>query len=153
MFRILEEAGRRIISALVPERRENKWSGLDRGPGYRIEDLGRPAVFCLPKDKLSWRIEDRSIEEVLIEFLASEFGGFSCDTRQQFGVWRDGREIVHYDTCTVFEVSFVGKEHIPKLASLLGLIARGIGEECIYFKAGQYSALIWPDGNFELGPS
>ncbi|MEA3249383.1 MAG: hypothetical protein U9Q03_03435 [Patescibacteria group bacterium] len=144
MFRTLKAIGRVLMTHIDGTYKENKWAGLDCGPGYRIEDLGRPAVFCLPEDKLTWRIEGRSINDMLVEFLAAEFGGFSCDTRQQFGVWRDGREIVHYDTCIVFEVSFVGKERIPKLASILGLIAKGIGEKCIYFKAGQYSALIWP---------
>ncbi len=144
MFRTIREAGGTILSALIPGSGKSKWAGLDKGPGYRIEDLGRAAVFCLPSDKLDLNLGGRTVEEALTEFLTMEYGGFSRSFRDQFGVWRDGEEVVHYDRCTVFEVSFVGKERIPRLASVLSVVARGIGEACIYFKAGQYSGLIWP---------
>jgi len=42
-------------------------------------------------------------------------------------------------------VSFDGKDRIPSLLAKLGEIAKLIGEECIYCKAGQYAAIIYPD--------
>lgn len=45
---------------------------------------------------------------------------------------------------TKFEVSFVGKERIPKLKQFLAVIGRKINEECIYLLTGADAWRIYP---------
>ncbi|MDP3962947.1 MAG: hypothetical protein Q8Q39_00425 [bacterium] len=122
---------------------ENKWSGLD-GEEYTIEDLGRPAIFLLPSHKLRSEISGKSIEEDLHQFLSENFGAFTTTAVPYFGFWRGSGTRVVYDESRLYEVSFAGKDRIPLLLDKLARVARVIGEECIYFKAGQYACLVYP---------
>lgn len=122
---------------------EDKWAAL-QGEGYRLENLGRPAVFLLPSHKL--RTDDgsgRTIGDALHRFLVENFGAYTCTTVPYFGFWH-GQSGAAYDECRLYEVSFDGKEHIRTLAAKLAEVARIISEECIYFKAGQYACLVYP---------
>ncbi len=122
----------------------NKWFGLG-GETYEIEDLGRAAVFLLPSNKMKMSVGERTVEEELCSFLAETFGGFSITTVPYFrGFWRDSNAKISYDECCLCEVSFVGKERISVLLAKLSEIASIIGEQRIYFKAGQYSSLMRP---------
>ncbi|MBI2109214.1 MAG: hypothetical protein HYT93_03510 [Parcubacteria group bacterium] len=115
----------------------SKWCGLDN-EFFTFVDLGRPAVFLLPVKKIL------QIEENLHRFLIKHFGTFTYIPMPSFGAWRSGNQVIVYDECRLYEVSFVGKEKITLLARKLAQIATAIQEECIYFKAGQYAALIYP---------
>ena len=121
----------------------NKWLGL-KGETYRIEDLGRPAMFLLPSHKLRMAMGAATVEENLHQFLSKEFGAFTTATVPYFGFWRSANDQVAYDECRLYEVSFVGKERIPFLLEKLAEVAVAIEEECIYFKAGQYACLVYP---------
>ena len=121
----------------------NKWAGLD-DESYKIEDLGRPAVFLLPLEKLKTTIGDKTAEEELHAFLTKNFGAFTTTTVPYFGFWRAAGTQIIYDECRLYEVSFAGKEKIPLLLKKLAEVARAIGEECVYFKAGQYACLVYP---------
>lgn len=122
---------------------EDKWANL-QGEGYRLENLGRPAVFLLPSHKMQreWS-SGVTVERRLHEFLLAEFGGFTSTLVPYFGFWHGGT-MANYDECRRYEVSFVGQERIPVLLNLLASIARQIGEECVYFTAGQYACLVYP---------
>lgn len=122
---------------------EDKWFTL-QGEGYRIENLGRPAVFLLPSHKLQkeWK-GGQTVEEWLRQFLLEQFGGFTSTLIPYFGFWHGGTNAV-YDECRRYEVSFIGPERIPMLLTQLATIARHIEEDCIYFTAGQYACLIYP---------
>jgi hypothetical protein len=122
---------------------QNKWESLI-GEGYKIEDLGRPAIFLLPTKKLRQKIDDANIEEDLHRFLTENFGSYTSLLIPTFGFWRDQKKAVIFDECRQYEVSFVGKERIPVLLKKLAQIAIIIQEECIYIKAGQYSGLVYP---------
>lgn len=128
---------------------ENRWEGLG-SQEYTLLDLGRPAVFFLPRQKLETRMPNgRSISEELEKFLTDEFGGFTMlggtgEILEFKGFWRDGTHRIVYDECVICEVSFVGKERIPMLLRKLAEIAIVANEECIYFKAGQYTSLVLP---------
>lgn len=122
---------------------EDKWAGL-RGEGFRLENLGRPAVFLLPSHKLRMDNGNGStVGDVLHAFLTQHFGAYTCTTVPYFGFWH-GKSGANYDECRLYEVSFVGPERIPLLLAELARIAKLIGEECIYFKAGQYACLVYP---------
>ncbi|TSC83266.1 MAG: hypothetical protein G01um101419_96 [Parcubacteria group bacterium Gr01-1014_19] len=122
---------------------ENKWRGLE-GRGYRLENLGRPAIFLLPVWKLKAKLGKTTIEQNLHRFLISQFGAYTSTTIPSFGVWKNTRKAVVSDECRQYEVSFNGKERIPLLAGKLAEISKLIGEDCVYLKAGQYSCLVYP---------
>ena len=121
----------------------NKWSGLE-GEGYRIEDLGRPAVFLIPVRKLKVGVLGRTTEEKLRRFLIGNFGAFTSSRVPSFGFWKDIEQATISDECAIYEVSFVGKDKISILLKELAQTARDIDEKCIYFKAGQYACLVYP---------
>lgn|GEM_PF-1790288 len=123
---------------------EGKWDEFKKGKNYDLIDLGRPAVFFLPAKKLSMKIGRLTVEEHLKRFLVCAFGAFTNTRISSFGFWKDQSQKIVYDECCIYEVSFVGKDKIPALLEEIARIAHVIGEECIYFKAGQYSSLIYP---------
>ncbi len=49
-----------------------------------------------------------------------------------------------YDEHRLYEVSFDGRERIGSLIAMLAKIALAIEEDCLYFKAGEDTCLIYP---------
>ncbi len=124
--------------------RGNKWAAL-AGRGYRIEDLGRPAIFLIPIKKLKKKIRGVSVEKDLHKFLVNNFGAYTTSTIPGFGFWKNAERATISDACREYEVSIFGKGKIPALLKKLAEIATATEEECIYMKAGQYSALVYPE--------
>ena len=123
---------------------ESKWSEFLKGENYRLVDLGRPAVFLIPSKVFSLPFKNgATIETAVKAFLIDNFDGFTMTAVPNFGFWYDGHEHI-MDESVKFEVSFLGKDHIPILLSFLADVARLGGEDCIYITAGQYAALIYP---------
>ena len=123
--------------------KKSKWRNLC-SQYYKLKDLGRPAIFLLPTSKLKKKIDGKSIENDLHEFLVSRFGAYTTSTIPSFGFWKDNKKATISDECREYEVSFLGKDRIPSLIKKLAKIASVIGEECIYLKTGQYSCLVYP---------
>ncbi len=123
---------------------EGKWTSLS-GEGYRLEDLGRPAIFLIPTKKLKIKIGEVTVEDGLHGFLTQNFGAYTSSTVPSFGFWKSSGEAVIFDECREYEVSFLGKEKLPFLLKKLAEIAIIINEDCLYIKAGQYSALLYPE--------
>ena len=121
----------------------NKWEGLDTEK-FWFEDLGRSAIFLIPVAKLQIAMDGKTVEKSLFEFLVVQFGAFTYSTVSNFGVWVDGKQVLVYDECRLYDVAFVGKERIPMLADKLVDILQATGEACMFFKAGQYASLIHP---------
>lgn len=117
---------------------ENKWKEFE-SKEYRIENLGRPAVFLIPSKK----IEGTALEKELHQFLIKNFGAFTVRSDFDFGFWKSEGVIIN-DHCKEYEVSFAGKDRISLLLKKLTEIVSQIGEECIYVKAGQYAAAVYP---------
>ena len=92
---------RMVDSPLEDAGMPSKWDGLD-GPGFRFEDLGRPAVFLIPVSKLQKRIGGKSAAEDLDHFLTQNFGAFTRMTIVNFGVWVDGPKTIVYDKCSLY---------------------------------------------------
>lgn len=123
---------------------ESVWEQF-RGEEYELKDLGRPAVFLLPSHKLRLKEENgKTIEDNLHSFLIEKFGAFTTTSVPYFGFWHDKKTQIDYDECRLYEVSFLGKENIPPLLTRLSQIAKEIKEDCVYFKAGQRTCLIYP---------
>lgn len=133
---------------------ESKWKGFENPARYHIEDLGRPAIFLIPKKKLDLKVvwPSSSVNGgsytadcrwFIEKFLAEHFGAFTVTEAPVFGIWNNGKMTAH-DTCAQYEVSFVGKEKVPMIMQMLAFVAKQIGEESIYFKAGQYACLVYP---------
>jgi hypothetical protein len=122
----------------------SKWDELKDDARYVIVDLGRAATFLLPSHKLQMPMNGRTVEEDLREFLTAEFGAFTTTTFPTAGFWRANNTSITYDECRQYEVSFLGKDRIPDLLAKVAEVAVAINEICIYFKAGQYTCLVYP---------
>ena len=120
----------------------NKWREF-QSESFKIVNLGRPAVFFIPVRKLKGA-RGNKIRQDLHLFLITRFGAYSASLVPSFGFWRDASKAMVTDECTVFEVSFDGKEKIPILVKKLAELALETKEDCIYLKAGQYSCLVYP---------
>jgi len=121
------------------------WQGL-AGPGSRIVDLGRPAVFYIPIVKLDVLVAPSkvTVREWLHEHLIREYGAYTSCHAPQVGFYCSGDGIHVGDESAQYEVSFVGKERIPDLTAMIAQLARVTEEECIYLRTGQYSCLVYP---------
>lgn len=122
---------------------DTKWSEFER-PDYRLQDLGRPAVFIIPVRALAQSIDGETLSENLNRFLVGNFGAYTVMTIPGFGIWKGPGGSPVSDESRIYEVSFKGKENIPLLMKKLAQIAELTGEECIYLKTGQYSCLVSP---------
>ncbi len=122
----------------------NKWAEFLNNPGYNLANLGRPAIFLLPTKKLKRKFRNTSVEKDLHGFLVNNFGAYTTSLISNFGFWKSDTEMLTYDECREYEVSFAGKEKIPLLLAKVASISAYIGEDCIYFKAGQYACLVYP---------
>jgi len=125
---------------------KSRWREFNDRSKYRLVDLGRPAVFYIPENKLNIIIGGETVEEYLQNFLSREFGAFTSSVVANFGLWINKQRVVYRDRHRVYEVSFEGKNRIPALLERIAEVARIVDEECIYFKAGQYSCLVYPAG-------
>jgi hypothetical protein len=120
---------------------ENKWRTF-KNSHYRLLNLGRPAVFLLPIKKLQTRIGKKAKADLHV-FLIENFTAYTI-TAYSIGVWKDSGGSPVQDKCQMYEVSFTGRNRIPMLLQKLAKLAKILNEECIYFKAGQYSCLVYP---------
>jgi len=114
-----------------------------RGPGLRLEPLGRMAVFLLPSLKLKQQKLGRSYEEIVHHFLMKHFGGYTASAGNIFGFWRDtqtGRE--YYGEHKEFKVSFRGRDRVAMLQRFLGRLAHELGEHSIYLEYGEDAWLV-----------
>lgn len=123
---------------------KNPWKEFE-DESYRLEDLGRAATFLLPSHKLRMDFGDSTVEKVLENFLFDNFYAFTTTTFPSAGLWRNNENKVFYDECKRYEVSFAGKEKIPIIIKKLAEICKHIEEECLYFTAGQYVCIIYPN--------
>lgn len=118
----------------------SKWKFFEKQGNFEIIDLGRPAIFLIPADKLQKKImSDVTAEKHLEMFLQRHFRAFTRTRSTMSGYWEG---IV--DELVEYEVSFLGKHNVPILLHELAYIARKIGEKYIYVKIGQYTALVRP---------
>ena len=124
---------------------DNKWQQFKGKGTYRLQDLGRPAMFLIPVKKLKRKIGKVSVEERLHKFLVAHFTAYTSSSIPSFGVWKGSDEKMVRDESRQYKVSFEGKDRLPVLIEELARIATLVEEECIYFEAGQYACLIYPE--------
>ena len=122
---------------------ENKWQEFESSH-YRLQDLGRTAVFLIPLKKLRQEIDGTTVEEHLHQFLTKNFGAYGFLSVPSSGVWIGPDQVIMFDESRRYEVAFVGKSRLPFILDELARLAVLIGEKCIYFAAGQYVCLVWP---------
>src|SRR5437868_3737021 len=99
----------------------SKWDEF-KNRDYDLEDLGRPAVFLIPTAKLNQTAGHKTFREQLHEFLIAEFGAYTASEIPNFGFWKDSQTATISDQCSSYEVSFMGKDNIPKLLKKLAEI-------------------------------
>lgn len=111
---------------------------------FRLEPLGRMAVFLLPSLRLKQKKLGRSYEEIVHHFLIDNFGGYTASAGNIFGFWRDeqtGRE--YYGEHKEYKVSFRGRDRVAMLQRFLSQLAGELNEDCIYLEYGEQAWLVY----------
>jgi hypothetical protein len=111
---------------------------------FRLDPLGRMAVFLLPSLKLKQKKLGKSFEEVVHHFLLKNFEGYTASAGNIFGFWRDaktGREF--YGEHKEYKVSFRGRDRVAMLQEFLSQLAGELGEDCIYLEYGEDAWLVY----------
>lgn len=109
----------------------------------RKESLGRPARFYLPSLKLKDRHGNRSIEDVVHEFLVDKYGGYTAAGSTVYGYWTRPDGGIAYGEHRLYTVSFVGKDRIEELDAFIAHLAELMKEKCIYLETGEDAWLVY----------
>ena len=115
-----------------------------RKPSFRVESLGRMAVFLLPSLKLKQKKRGKPHDELVHHFLMKHFAGYTASAGNIFGFWRDeqtGRE--YYGEHKEYKVSFRGRDRVEMLQRFLSQLAKELGEDCIYLEYGEDAWLVY----------
>jgi hypothetical protein len=115
-----------------------------RKPAFRVEPLGRMAVFLLPSLKLKQKRLGQSFEEIVHHFLMKHFAGYTASAGNIFGFWRDDtthRE--YYGEHKEYKVSFRGRNRVEMLQKFLSQLAGELREDCIYLEYGEDAWLVY----------
>jgi len=101
--------------------------------------------FLLPSLKLKEPSQNGpSVENRLLSFLMDIFGGYTAQTGNIFGYWRENGSD-SYGEHREFTVASLEASQLPTLKEFLARMARDLHEECIYFRAGETASLIYPE--------
>jgi len=112
---------------------------------YSEQSLGTAVIFLLPSLKLKEPSpEGGTVELRLHTFLMEHFGGYTAQAGNIFGYWRDGSGRDSYGEHREFSVASVEDAKLPLLKSFVAQMAKELGEECIYLRAGRQASLIFP---------
>ena len=103
----------------------------------KLEHIGKMAVFYLPQRKLN------KFEDKIHEFLIANYGAYTHEESNIRGYWKQGKEIIK-DKNERYEVSFAGKDRIPKLIDFLSELCGDMKEDAIYLTMGDRSYLVKP---------
>jgi hypothetical protein len=112
--------------------------------------IGQVAVFYLPIQKLHSNqhgMGDKTPKELIHEFLMDNYNAYTLETSNTEGFWRHNRKSrVFQDTNARYEVSFLGKDKVPRFVGFLSEMCGIMGEEAIYLTMGRKSYLVLPKG-------
>lgn len=115
---------------------------------YRERNLGTSVVFLLPSLKLKEpSLNGPAVENRLHSYLMDQFAGYTAQTGNIFGYWREG-DRDSYGEHREFSVAATQPAQIPALKEFLAGMASELKEECIYFRAGGTASLIYPDQEY-----
>ena len=123
-----------------------KRRGAERAPrgSFRVESLGRMAIFLLPSLKLKQKKLGKSHEEIVHHFLMKHFAGYTASAGNIFGFWRDDRtHREYYGEHKEYKVSFRGKDRVEMLQEFLSQLAGELNEDCIYLEYGEDAWLVY----------
>jgi hypothetical protein len=119
-------------------------SAPQRKAPFRVEPLGRMAVFLLPSLKLKQKKLGKSYEDIVHHFLMKHFAGYTASAGNIFGFWRDdetGRE--YYGEHKQYKVSFRGEDRVAMMQKFLSQLAGELNEDCIYLEYGEDAWLVY----------
>jgi hypothetical protein len=112
---------------------------------YRERNLGPSVAFLLPSLKLKEpSVNGRSIENILHSYLMEHFAGYTAQAGNIFGYWREVDRDT-YGEHREFSIAAAEPAQIPALKEFLAGLASELKEECIFFRAGGTTSLIYPD--------
>lgn len=117
---------------------------VPKKPAFRIDSLGRMAVFLLPSLKLKRKKQGRNVEEIVHQFLLEHFDGYTASAGNIFGFWRDPKSRREfYGEHKEYKVSFRGRDRVAMLQEFLSRLARELDEDCIYLEYGEDAWLVY----------
>ena len=90
------------------------------------------------------RADGRLVEERVHAFLLANFAGYTVETGNILGFWKDPAGQEHYGEHRLFRVAFGQADKVPALEAFLAQVAAEIGEESIYLETGEEAGLIYP---------
>jgi hypothetical protein len=111
---------------------------------FRVESLGRMAVFLLPSLKLKQKKRGRAHDETVHDFLMKHFAGYTASAGNIFGYWHDeqtGHE--YYGEHKEYKVSFREPDRVQMLQQFLSRLAKELEEDCIYLEHGEDAWLVY----------
>jgi hypothetical protein len=115
-----------------------------RAQPFRVEPLGRMAVFLLPSLKLKQKKLGKNYEEVVHHFLMKHFAGYTASAGNIFGFWRDEKtQREQYGEHKEYKVSFRGRNRVAMLQKFLSELAGELGEDSIYLEYGEDAWLVY----------
>lgn len=111
---------------------------------FRLEPLGRMAVFLLPSLKLKQKKLGKSYEEVVHHFLMKNFAGYTASAGNIFGFWRDEQtRREYYGEHKEYKVSFRGRDRVAMLQRFISRLAGELSEDSIYLEYGEDAWLVF----------
>jgi hypothetical protein len=113
---------------------------------FRVESLGRMAVFLLPSLKLKQKKRGKPHDELVHHFLMKHFAGYTASAGNIFGFWRDeqtGRE--YYGEHKEYKVSFREPDRVQMLQRFISRLAKELEEDCIYLEYGEDAWLVYAE--------
>src|SRR5688500_9569276 len=118
------------LQSMVPSD-EQRVTGKTRR--YRTEALGRMAGVPLPALRLKARGDDGlAVEDRVHNYLIGNFAGYTVETGNILGFWRDDGGQEQYGEHRLFRVAFTSEDRVPELEAFLARVAAEIGEQSIY---------------------
>lgn len=110
----------------------------------RERSAGKMAVFLLPSLKLKQRGPGgRTVEEDLHRFLLDKYGGYTAAAGNIFGYWKDENGRESYGEHKEYKVGISADDRLTGLKQHIAILARDMGEECIYFEYGEDAIFIY----------
>jgi hypothetical protein len=112
--------------------------------------IGQVAIFYLPLEKLNSNengVGGKTPKELIHHFLMENYNAYTMEASDTQGFWRQNKQSkIFQDVNARYEVSFLGKEKIPRFVEFLSEMCRMMGEEAVYLTMGKNSYLVLPKG-------
>lgn len=111
---------------------------------YREQSLGVTVRFLLPSLKLKMPCNGfDTMEQQLHSFLVTRYEGYTATAANLFGYWKESDGGYTYGEHREFTVALHDEVGLPELKQFLGIVARDMGESCLYVEVAGRAMLLY----------